>query len=70
MTSKKELYSVCVEELDCDGEVCQCFGLSRGSHSIRHISTDRKFVELLAGLVNRLDMEPARVHDLLEHLLP
>jgi len=63
-------YAIVSELFICEEEPCICYGMQHDGDAIRHISTDRLFVELITELVNRLELDPQRARDLIEALLP
>lgn len=67
---KKGKYRIVCETLVCEEGSCVCYGMHREDDAIPHISTDRTFVQLVADLVNRLELEPHKARDLIEQLLP
>ena len=69
MKSTKK-YTIVSDIYVCEEEPCICYGIQFDKDVIPHISTDRVFVELIMDLVNRLEWEPQRARDLIEHLLP
>ncbi len=66
----KHKYRICIETWNDDGCCCPCYGLKCGAFVIRFISTDRRFVELLAVFLNRLEADPERALDIIELMLP
>ena len=63
-------YTIVSEVFVCEEGSCLCYGIRREDDAIRHISTDRVFVEMVTEVVNRLDLDPQRARDLIESLLP
>ena len=63
-------YTIVSEVFVCEEGPCLCYGIRREDDAIRHISTDRVFVEMVTEVVNRLDLDPQRARDLIESLLP
>ena len=52
-------YTIVSEVFVCEEEPCLCYGIRREDDAIRHISTDRVFVER-----QRFDRKPAALNDL------
>ena len=70
MATNKENYRIHCEELVCEEGAFLTYSMMHATDAIRHISTDKVFVETVTELVNRLDLDPQRTRDLIEQLLP
>ena len=65
----RKTYEIVCETFICEEEPCVCYSMHSGEDAIRHISTDRIFVEAVTNLVNRIGLSPKQTRDLLEVLL-
>ena len=70
MKKARVMYAVICEEWTEEDSRCPCYGLRYGTFTIHFISTDRRFVEHLAAILNRLQAGPEQALDMIEHLLP
>ena len=70
MQEYERTYQVICETLVCEEGPYRTYGIMTQTGPIRDISTNRQFVEEMAGMFNRIGVEPARTWDIIEHMLP
>ena len=70
MPRKKRCYQVICETMVCEEGTYRSYGMLTRSGTIHDISTDKNFVEEMAAMFNRIDVDPARIGDIIEHMLP
>lgn len=66
----KETYKVVSETMVCEEKRYVCYGIASEKHAIHHISTDWEMVEMIADIANLLDLDPDRICDVIEEILP
>ena len=70
MPRKNRWYRVICETMVCEEGPYRSYGMLTRSGTIHDISTDKNFVEEMAAMFNRIDVDPARIGDIIEHMLP
>ena len=70
MPRKNRCYQVICETMVCEEGPYRSYGMMTRSGTIHDISTDRDLVEEMAAMFNRIDVDPARIGDIIEHMLP
>lgn len=70
MFQKPKRYEVMSETLNCEEGPYRAYGIVAGSCAIHDISTDRAVVEDMVNLFNRMAVDPHRVREIIESMLP
>ncbi len=63
-------YQVICETRVCEEIPYRAYGMMTRSGPIHDISTDKNFVEEMAAMFNRMNVDPGRIGDIIEHMLP